>query len=122
MLFYIYGQDPVVDIHAETCYCSYPEKLDRSTRYNKLIKITVKKEKLGKQSIHKLVIGTTHFNILATCSMVFSPTHARCVTVGPSGHSLVRHLDYSFAQILLQNTSIKLLLVVIPLIVIHADN
>lgn len=102
----VYDRDSTLDVHAENSSKSFPEILDRNSRYYELTKVIIEKNQ-SKQLIKKLIIGTTKFNILITCSLLLSPANNHFVTAGPSCHESVHYLDPRFTKILLRESSMK---------------
>lgn len=71
----VYGREFSNDVHAERFKVSYPESIDRVDRYYNGIKTLLIEEKNGKQTMKKLIIGTTQFNLLCShmyCNVVCS--------------------------------------------------
>lgn len=102
----VYGSEFSNDVHAERFKISYPELIDRGDRYYNGIKTLVIEEKNGKQTMKKLIIGTTQFNLLVTCTVLLSDPCDQFVSVGPSCHQSLHHSNLKYAQILLRKTQI----------------
>lgn len=103
----VYARDFTLDVHAENSSKSFPEILDRNSRYYELIKVVIMEENQGKQLIKKPIIGIPKFNILITCSLLLSPANNHFETAGPSCHESLHYLDPRFTQILLRESSMK---------------
>lgn len=91
----VYGREFSNDVHAERFKVSYPELIDHGDRYYNGIKTLVIEEKNGKQTMKKLIIGTTQFNLLVTCTILLSDPCDQFVSVGPLCH---QSLHYSNLQ------------------------
>lgn len=102
----VYNREFSNDVHAERFKISYPELIDRGDRYYEGIKTLVIEEKNGKQTMRKLIIGTTQFNLLVTCTVLLSDTSDQFVSVGPSCHQTLHYTNLQCAQILLRETHI----------------
>lgn len=100
----VYNREFSNDVHAECFKISYPELIDRGDRYYEGIKTLVTKEKNGKQTMKKLIIGTTQFNLLVTRTVLLSDTCDQFVFVGPSCHQTLHYTNLQYAQILFRET------------------
>ncbi|ORE08149.1 hypothetical protein BCV72DRAFT_225622 [Rhizopus microsporus var. microsporus] len=103
----VYVRDVALDVHIENSSESFPEMLNRDSRYSGLIKVTIKEEKQDKQLMKKLIINATKFNILATCSLLLSSVNDRFVTTGSFCHESVHYLNPRFTQILFRESLVK---------------